>query len=209
MHGTRHLWDAPITHHSCVSPNAWRRSFMLSTRDPCRVPRVPIMRAQHSSSMYGVQYPRLSPIRNWCSTWTSFWCCWGQIDDGCGIRGHRKDLFQSEKLGFTCMVVTDATGNLIFLQLIWEGATRAAHASVDAEDPKIIQDHQPKSHFQNADTIPMTWLLQKCPCRTYLRRESVNMLYGRGQYGYTSGLHCPLMGCHWDSTSPMGRCALC
>ena len=41
---------------------------------------------------------------------------------------------------------------MLFLQLIWEGATGAVHAKVDAEDPKIIQNHHPKSDFQNADT---------------------------------------------------------
>ena len=64
----------------------------------------------------------------------------------------RRVPIRKTKLGFICTVVTDATGNLVFLQMIREGATAAVHARVDAEDPKIFQDHQPKSRFQNANT---------------------------------------------------------
>ena len=76
------------------------------------------------------------------------------------------------KLVFTCRVATDAPGNLIFLQLIWEGATGAVHAKVDAENPKIIQYHQHKSHFQNDDMYKCLVCTLVVACRSFIAQHS-------------------------------------
>ena len=39
------------------------------------------------------------------------------------------------KLGFVCTVLTDAAGNLVYLEIIWEGTTAAAHAKPGAPNP--------------------------------------------------------------------------
>ena len=53
---------------------------------------------------------------------------------------------------FTCSVLTCAAGDLVELQLIWKGSTNLVHAKTSAPHPKLVQDHQPSSHFQNANT---------------------------------------------------------
>jgi len=57
------------------------------------------------------------------------------------------------KEAFTSCVVSNAAGDLVMLQLIWEGHTSHVHANVQQEHPLIVQDHQPRSHYQNADTF--------------------------------------------------------
>ena len=60
---------------------------------------------------------------------------------------------RSSKECFTCTVVTSADGSLVELQIIWKGATDLVHANTNIRHPKIYQDHQPASHFQNGATF--------------------------------------------------------
>lgn len=67
------------------------------------------------------------------------------------------------RLGFTVGVVSNAAGDVLLLQLIFKGSTNTVHAQVPmgGGNRLILQDHQPESHFQNADTFGrfVDWLL--------------------------------------------------
>ena len=70
---------------------------------------------------------------------------------------HRKSAkstvpLRDVRVGFTMSATTCADGEVIALQMIWHGKTDAVHAKVP-EHPRIWQDHQPTSHFQNAETF--------------------------------------------------------
>ena len=49
---------------------------------------------------------------------------------------------------YFCGATLGAAGKLMYLQL----ATDKVHALIDVVDPRIIQDRNPKSHYQNAQT---------------------------------------------------------
>ena len=68
-------------------------------------------------------------------------------------------VVKDARLGFTASILSSLAGECPLLQLIWKGATSASHARVEAGDvnPKILQQHREKSHFQNADTF-RTWM---------------------------------------------------
>ena len=59
---------------------------------------------------------------------------------------------RSDKAGFTCSVCTNAVGDIVLMQIIWQGKTLAVHVT-DERHPKIMQQHRAESHFQNADTF--------------------------------------------------------
>ena len=56
-------------------------------------------------------------------------------------------------------VLTDAAGNLILIQMIWQGSTDVVHAKPDVAHPKIVQDNQPASHYQ----VSLFFFLHCCP----------------------------------------------
>ena len=69
------------------------------------------------------------------------------------VSQRRSVAIRDTKEAFTCCVVTSAAGVLLELQMIWKGSTDLVHAHPDVVHPKIKQDHQPDSHFQNAHTF--------------------------------------------------------
>ena len=56
------------------------------------------------------------------------------------------------KLGFTASVCTSAAGEVVLVQIIWQGKTDAVHVD-DLGDERIVQMHRDGSHFQNAETF--------------------------------------------------------
>ncbi len=95
-------------------------------------------------------------------------------------------------VGLSCCVTTSASGELVVVQLNWKGATNACHARTDKQHPKLHQDHQPNSHFQNEDTFAR-----------YLERLGQHAAHLKVQLGFT-GKAVLLADCaaqHWSATT--------
>ncbi len=61
---------------------------------------------------------------------------------------------RERKLGFTSSILTSADGEAHLLQMIWKGKTaRSAARNEGEDDPMIMQQTQPDSHFQTAETF--------------------------------------------------------
>ncbi|KAJ9443144.1 hypothetical protein DIPPA_00754 [Diplonema papillatum] len=74
-------------------------------------------------------------------------------------RGEKKNIaVASNKMGFTCSVLSSADGQIHLMQLIWQGKTTAVHAVPEGQPhAKIMQQHSERSHFQCQATFA-EWL---------------------------------------------------
>jgi hypothetical protein len=64
----------------------------------------------------------------------------------------RTVALRDTKLGFTMSALTSADGALHAVQMIWQGKTDRSHAEEVIPHSRIIQCHNPESHFQSAVT---------------------------------------------------------
>jgi hypothetical protein len=65
--------------------------------------------------------------------------------------GERGNVVVKEsKLGFTCSVLTSASGEVLLTQFIYKGKTERVHVGVNQND--VLECHREDSHFQNMDT---------------------------------------------------------
>ena len=68
-------------------------------------------------------------------------------------------VIRTQKLGFTCSVLTNCYGEVVLFQIIWKGKTSAVHARPSPQQfpghrdhPSVYQTNRPDSHFQSEHT---------------------------------------------------------
>jgi hypothetical protein len=68
-------------------------------------------------------------------------------------------IVRTDRVGFTCSVLTNCAGEVVLFQIIWKGKTDLVHVSPSqiqfprhVEHPAVYQTHREDTHFQSEET---------------------------------------------------------